>query len=234
MSGSLQNGYVESVSEQARKVESSGWVAVRCVYHDPGRDSYEERVTLWRTDDMDEGIRLAEEDAKEYADTLSLKYLDFAQAYLLSDDPSDSGAEVFSLYRDSELRPSKYLDTFFSTGSERQQHWKPKHLLLFHWQLVVSVALAVAAPLLAVWWQWQSITFLVDEPTCGEQMSFDLVGGGYGLVAATALLPTLAAALVPVYSGRKYKVALGVAIVSAVLMAVFWWQLLGLAECAKP
>ena len=34
-----------------------------------------------------------------------------------------SGAEVFSLARDSELASDEYLDSFFDTGTERQSSW---------------------------------------------------------------------------------------------------------------
>lgn len=99
-------------------------------------------------------------------------------------------------------------------------------------RLALSFALSVAGPVLAVIWQWASIEFLVPEPTCGEQMRFDLVGGGYALVSMTAVLPTLAAVCAPSVAGRYRRVALGAALLSACLMAAFWWQLLGLAECA--
>ena len=47
-----------------------------------------------------------------------MAYLDFAQGYLLSDHPAQPGAEVFSLYRDSDLTPDEYLNTYFDTGDE--------------------------------------------------------------------------------------------------------------------
>ncbi|MCU1601431.1 MAG: hypothetical protein JWO22_2140, partial [Frankiales bacterium] len=48
------------------------------------------------------------------------EYLELAQAFELFDDPGH-GAEVFSLMRTSRLEPDAYLDTFFDTGTERQQ-----------------------------------------------------------------------------------------------------------------
>jgi hypothetical protein len=46
-------------------------------------------------------------------------YTGLAQASLYN--PPSDGAEVFSLIRDSQLSPDDYLNTFFDTGSERQQ-----------------------------------------------------------------------------------------------------------------
>lgn len=102
-------------------VENSGWVAVRCVFREQrdGAQYYEERVTLWQSASVDEGIERAEAEAREYAEVLAVEYLGFAQGYLLSDDVGD-GAEVFSLIRGSELDPEGYLDAFFDTGTERQ------------------------------------------------------------------------------------------------------------------
>jgi hypothetical protein len=40
--------------------------------------------------------------------------------YALSDDPAESGVEVFSLIRRSKLSPEAYLDRFFDTGAEFQ------------------------------------------------------------------------------------------------------------------
>jgi hypothetical protein len=59
---------------------------------------------------------------RRYArDLETAEYTGLAQAYKLFDPPVD-GAEVFSLIRDSQLAPDDYLNTFFDTGSERQQH----------------------------------------------------------------------------------------------------------------
>lgn len=105
---------------------SPRWYAVRCVFrtHDDATQMYEERVTLWRADDVDEAIAAAEEEAADHAETVASEYLGLAQAYWLP-DPPDHGTEVFSLYRESDLKPPEYLDRFFDTGGERQQHWSP-------------------------------------------------------------------------------------------------------------
>lgn len=53
----------------------------------------------------------------------SAEYVGLAQAFHMFDSPV-SGREVFSLMQDSELPPEEYIDRFFDTGRERQQHWQ--------------------------------------------------------------------------------------------------------------
>jgi len=99
------------------------WYTVRCVFQSDSDDgfAYEERVTLWQAESFDQAISLAEAEASEYAAHVRVKHVGLAQAYLLGDpDPPTSGAEVFSLVRDSDLAPKEYLDRFFDTGRERQ------------------------------------------------------------------------------------------------------------------
>ena len=118
-----------SDNDTTAESDASDWVAVRCIFRtewDNERYSYEERITLWRTKSMDEAFARAEAEAFEYAAMLSTppssltEYVHFAQAYSLSDAPSD-GAEIFSLIRTSQLAPPDYLAAFFSTGTERQR-----------------------------------------------------------------------------------------------------------------
>ena len=97
-----------------------GWFAVRCVFHAPEIPSYEERITLWRADGHDDAIGKAEEEARAYVEGLGMTYVGLAQSYELADVPGE-GAEVFSLFRDSDLPPKQYLDAFFDTGEERQR-----------------------------------------------------------------------------------------------------------------
>jgi hypothetical protein len=97
---------------------------VRCIFRSESAEasSYEERLTLWQADNLDEAIVLAEGEARQYATTLDVEYLGLAQAYSLSGSPA-SGTEVYSLIRESDLGPDDYLDQFFDTGRERQSHW---------------------------------------------------------------------------------------------------------------
>ena len=98
-----------------------------------GRYSYEERVTIWGVESFDDAIRHAEQEAAAYASELvnDGEVLDLWQACRIA-QPADvedeeamlrlsgSGAEVFSLIRDSELPVKEYLDRFFDTGTEHQ------------------------------------------------------------------------------------------------------------------
>lgn len=97
------------------------WFSVRCLFHcvNLAPDLYEERVTLWRADNFEEAIALAEAEAAEYAEMVDFRYLGLAQAYHL-DDEVGHGAEVYSLMRSSDLPPEDYLDAFFDTGTEHQ------------------------------------------------------------------------------------------------------------------
>lgn len=105
-----------------------GWYAVRSVLRlknpsDQTGSAYEERITLWHAASFAEAIEKAEAESKSYVDGLDLPpnaSTDLVQAYHLFDEPGD-GAEIFSLIRLSELEPEAYLDTYFDTGTERQQ-----------------------------------------------------------------------------------------------------------------
>jgi hypothetical protein len=98
-----------------------GWYSVRCVFKDDANGVFEERITLWRASGFDEALALAEEEAEEYAQVFdSVRYLGLAQASQMWEEPGH-GAEIFSLTRESSLGDEEYLDTFFSTGQEREQ-----------------------------------------------------------------------------------------------------------------
>jgi hypothetical protein len=86
---------------------------------------YEERITLWNAESLDEAIDLAELEAKVYADG-EPEYLDLLQAFWLFEEFTlpHQGVEVFSLLRESDLEPKAYLDTFFDSGFERQSDYK--------------------------------------------------------------------------------------------------------------
>jgi hypothetical protein len=100
----------------------SGWIAVRCVVRHDDADGplYEERITVWRSGDVDAAMSSASRESERYARALgAASDLGFAQAYRLTDTPGD-GAEVFSLVRASPLSPGDYLSRFFATGEESE------------------------------------------------------------------------------------------------------------------
>ena len=100
--------------------------SVRCLFrwlNTSGADvhTYEERITLWSAQDIDDSIAQAEAEAKTYAADSNCEYLGFCQAYAMHSHVSASSVEVFSLLRESDLAPAKYIDAFFATGTERER-----------------------------------------------------------------------------------------------------------------
>jgi hypothetical protein len=96
------------------------WYAVRQIVHHVTLGVYEERIVLQRADSEDEAIELASEDERDYVSDLGAGTvgLGLYQSYHMYDPPA-SGAEVYSLMRESDLEPDAYLDRFFTTGAER-------------------------------------------------------------------------------------------------------------------
>ncbi len=106
------------------------WYSVRCIFRQKRIENgkkfnlYEERITIWKAISFEEAVKLAENEAKEYASDPDWEYLESAQVYQLFDEKLKSGAEVFSLMRQHKYTPSKYIDKFFDTGKERQENIK--------------------------------------------------------------------------------------------------------------
>ncbi len=94
---------------------AKSWFGVRGIIHDPDREAYEERITIWHCPDAETALQLAEAEAVEYGTFAGL-----LQVFHMFDRP-EHGAEVFSLIRDSTLPVPEYLDRFFDTGAEREQ-----------------------------------------------------------------------------------------------------------------
>lgn len=93
------------------------WFGVRHVLKND--DAYEERVTIWQAQSHEDAIARAEAEAADYA-WEGTEPLALYQSFELEGAPKD-GSEVFSLIRRSELPADRYLESFFSTGSEQQQ-----------------------------------------------------------------------------------------------------------------
>lgn len=100
------------------------WYSVRCVVHWTKRQAFEERITAWEAESFEKAIELAESEASTYAANdpeQQIQVVGLSQAYFVGPEPRiESGTEIFSLIRESTLEPSKYIDRFFDTGSERQ------------------------------------------------------------------------------------------------------------------
>ncbi len=83
---------------------------------------------MWNADSLDEALELAEKEELEYignstSEKEGMVSLGFYQGYWLYTDLDlkEQGIEVFSLLRESDLKPDAYLDAFFDTGTEHQQ-----------------------------------------------------------------------------------------------------------------
>ena len=81
---------------------------------------YEERITLWQADGIDDAIEAAEREASVYAEQNSFTFIKLSQAFWMFSDLQGDGVELFSLLRESDLEPSAYLDHFHDTGLERE------------------------------------------------------------------------------------------------------------------
>jgi hypothetical protein len=105
---------------------TANWYGVRLVFRvlNYNETMYEERITIWRANSIQEAIQLAEVEAEDYADPelKMFEYTGLAQAFktFIPDRAPESGDEIFSLVRGSDLDTAEYLDHFFDSGTERQ------------------------------------------------------------------------------------------------------------------
>ncbi len=104
--------------------------SVRCLFRwhsrppDQRRFLYEERITLWQATSLDEALVLAQAEAEAYAGGEE-EFLGFCQAFEMFDQVPGHGAEVYSLPRESDLDPRRYIDAFFDTDAERERETPP-------------------------------------------------------------------------------------------------------------
>jgi len=98
-----------------------GWYAVRRVVLWSERDSYEERITLWRAASAAAAVHDSAVESRQYAVELVGDGVDLglAQCHHLGPDRPSHGDEIFAYARTSRLAPPEYLDAFFDTGEER-------------------------------------------------------------------------------------------------------------------
>jgi len=103
--------------------DNKQWYAVRCVFLHEHDHLYEERILLVSANSFEFAIEKAEAEAAEYVDALGegTRYVDYADTYMLDDEPLGDKTEVFSLMRKSPLTPKAYIDRFFDTGDELRQ-----------------------------------------------------------------------------------------------------------------
>lgn len=83
---------------------------------------YEERIVVLRAQSLDQAITRAEAAAAKYVRGLKgCKYIGFVDVFHMYEARIEEGTEVFSLMRDSRLKPKQYLDRFYDSGKERRK-----------------------------------------------------------------------------------------------------------------
>jgi hypothetical protein len=101
------------------------WYSARCIFCTEGlglRRTYEERVILLRAESEDEAMRVAEEEAEEYAaGSEGWFYTGFVDLFHLFEPEIGHRIEVFSLMRSSDLSVREYLDRYYDAGSEHSR-----------------------------------------------------------------------------------------------------------------
>lgn len=88
--------------------------------------TFEERVVLFHADGFDDAIAKAEAEAKDYCRGLKdvgVEYLGHVGIYDLGHDDKviGSGAEIYSLMRESKLSDDDYVKHFHWDGKERSR-----------------------------------------------------------------------------------------------------------------
>jgi hypothetical protein len=102
------------------------WFAAKCIFRHAGlkppREGfvYEERVMLVRASNIDDAMRKAQAEARQYG-TNGIEYLGFIDLYHLSVEVVGDLVEVYSLMRSSKLAPTEYLNRFHDTGAEHSK-----------------------------------------------------------------------------------------------------------------
>lgn len=81
---------------------------------------YEERITVWTARNQSFALRKAEAEATRYAKQNRLRYLGYIELFWMFNELPSNGVEVFSLLRESDLPPARYIRTHFNTGFEKQ------------------------------------------------------------------------------------------------------------------
>jgi len=123
---------VEGMAEDrpVADMDNLAWYGVRCFFEwrGPGkkrRRAYEERITLWQASGFDEAISKAAAEARAYVNEDGytgpgpVRQLALVQAYLMNEDSAPGeGVEVFSMLRESDKTPKRYLTRYFDTGRE--------------------------------------------------------------------------------------------------------------------
>ena len=108
-------------NRQAR-VEAQ-WFGVRCWFLfeasavvAEAAQTYEERVTIWHADTLDEARSRAIAEADTYAGETGATRIDYVRETFRMFDPPGEGIEVWSSMRSSWLPPDEYVARFVTEG----------------------------------------------------------------------------------------------------------------------
>jgi hypothetical protein len=84
---------------------------------------YEERLTIWAERNVATAVKRAEKESRDYVSSGGGRLLNLTQAFWLHESAMrfSNGVEIFSLIRESDLTPSRYVKQVFATGFERER-----------------------------------------------------------------------------------------------------------------
>lgn len=81
--------------------------------------TYEERIILVQSINIDWALKKAEDEAKQYEkEQTGCEYLNFIDCYELYEDTIVDKSEVYSIMRKSNLDPDDFLSRYYSDGTE--------------------------------------------------------------------------------------------------------------------
>ena len=97
---------------------------MRSIYRSASTDSnmrysYEERTVLFHEVAFENAIAKARKEAEDYIQDSEMITTDYFSAFEIYTDGFESGTEVFSLIRDSDMENNDYVNSFYDTGGER-------------------------------------------------------------------------------------------------------------------
>ena len=103
------------------------WFGAKTLYSHVGlagpkskKKVYEERVVVFRARDEDEAMALAEEEARKYVANLkNTRYMGYVMLYITMENVIRSGTEVYSLMRQTDLKPRAFMGRYHDAKSAR-------------------------------------------------------------------------------------------------------------------
>jgi hypothetical protein len=97
------------------------WYSVRSLFLDKSNNHYEERTILIGASSHKQALELAEMEAAQYCEDLgAMEYLGYSDTFHIFGDKIESGTEVFSLIRKTQMSKDEYVDRFLDSGLENR------------------------------------------------------------------------------------------------------------------